>query len=523
MQTAGATMGRHGVQMAAERTGPREWWAWGALVALAAVARLIDLGSRPLQFDEGQISFAAYQLSAHGDYHYMPVLHGPLNVNLTALSHLVFGTADVANRIPAALAGSILVALAFTLRRRLGREAAFVGGVLLCFSPTLLYHSRFAREELELACITLALVAVAAQLVARPRRWHVEALGALLALSFATKEATFLHVPIGIVAGLAWWRRRGPARRRIDVPRAWWLSGAAVFVLVFVIAFGQFGTHLSGVWDGAYTGLRYWANEHGLHRGGEDWFAYLILLVAYELPLLVLGVIGAVWSVRRRHALGTGMTVAAILSLAIYSYAGERFAWLLVTTLLPLALLAGLGFATLWRARRWVAIAVTAPLAAMLVWSDVQVQVLRPNDPRELMTVAPTDAEVPRIALDLRERDARARAAGRPRPTIEIDPNFGSASPWAWYLRGLRAGYPDMAADTYAPTGDVLIVTEGSRALLGARLRGYDGRPFVMRSRRPPMGTGFSAGGLVRWFLHREPWQTVTPEREWLYERRRAP
>ena len=206
----------------------------------------------------------------------------------------------------------------------------------------------------------------------------------------------------------------------------------------------------------------------------------------------MLGAIGAVWSIRRRHALGTGMAVAAVLTLAIYSYAGERFAWLLVTTLIPLALLAGLGFAALWRSRRVVAVVVTAPLLAALVWSDVQVQILHPNDPRELMTVAPTDAVVPRIAAELRRRDARARAAGRPRPTIEVDPNYGSASPWSWYLRGLLGGYPDMAADTYVPRGDVLIVTDSSREILGARLRDYTGRPFVLRGRRPPMGTGFT-------------------------------
>ena len=51
----------------------------------------------------------------------------------------------------------------------------------------------------------------------------------------------------------------------------------------------------------------------------------------------MLGAIGAVRSLRRRHALGTGMTVATALTLAIYSYAGERFAWLLVTTLIGLA------------------------------------------------------------------------------------------------------------------------------------------------------------------------------------------
>jgi uncharacterized protein (TIGR03663 family) len=500
--------------------GPREAWAWGALVAVADVARIASLGSRPYQFDEGQVGYSAYRLSEFGDYHYLPVLHGPLNTDLSALGHLVFGTVDMANRVPAALAGALLVALAFSLRRVLGREAAFAAGVLLCFSPTLLYFSRFGREELVLAAVTLGFVAVAAQLVARPRRWHVEALGALLALSFATKEATFLHVPVGIAAGLAWLRLRGPDRRRLDTPLTWWLSGTAVFVLVFVILFGQFGTHLAGVWDGAYGGLRYWAHEHTLHRGGEDWFAYLILLVAYELALLVLGTIGAVWSLRRRHALGTGLTVAAMLTLAIYSYAGERFAWLLVTTLLPLALLAGLGFSALWRSRRLLAIAVTAPLAAALVWSDVQVQVLRPNDPRELMTVAPTNAAVPRIAADLRRRDERARAAGRARPTIAVDANFGSASPWSWYLRGLLAGYYDMAADTFAPRGDVLIVHETTRPLLAGRLGAYEGRPFVLRGRRPPMGTGFSVAGLGRWFVHRTPWGPVTREREWLYVRR---
>jgi uncharacterized protein (TIGR03663 family) len=500
----------------------RERWAWGALVAVAVAARFVDLGSRPYQFDEGQIGYAAYLLSAHGDYHYMPVLHGPLNYELSALSHLVFGTVDLANRVPAALAGSILVALAFSLRRQLGREAAFAAGVLLCFSPTLLYYSRFAREELVLACVTLGFVAVAAQVVARPRRWHIELLGALLALSFATKEATFLHVPIGIVAGVAWWRLRSPARRRLVIPLTWWLSGGAVFVLVFVILFGQFGTHLSGVLDGAYGGLRYWAHEHTLHRGGEDWFAYLILLVGYEVPLLVLGTIGAVWAVRRRHALGTGLSVAAVLTLAVYSYAGERFAWLLVTTLLPLALLAGLGVAALWRSGRLVTFAVAAPLAAVLIWSNVQVQILRPNDPRELMTVAPTSATVPRIAERLRLRDARARAADRVRPTIEVDRNQGAGSPWSWYLRGLPAGYPDMGADAFVPHGDVVIVTDSFRAKLAPRLSAYDGRPFVLRGRRPPMGSGFSAGGLVRWFVHRTPWAPVTREREWLYERRVA-
>jgi predicted membrane-bound mannosyltransferase len=114
-------MRRRGVRTAADPIGRREWWAWGALVAVSVLARFADLASRPYQFDEGQVAHAAYQLSEHGDYHYMPVLHGPLNYELTALSHLVLGQVDIANRIPAAIAGSILVLLALGLRQQLGR------------------------------------------------------------------------------------------------------------------------------------------------------------------------------------------------------------------------------------------------------------------------------------------------------------------------------------------------------------------------------------------------------------------
>ena len=53
-------MRRRGVRAAADPIGRREWWAWGALVALAVAARFADLGSRPYQFDEGQVAYAAY-------------------------------------------------------------------------------------------------------------------------------------------------------------------------------------------------------------------------------------------------------------------------------------------------------------------------------------------------------------------------------------------------------------------------------------------------------------------------------
>ena len=42
---------------------------------------------------------------------------------------------------------------------------------------------------------------------------------------------------------------------------------------------------------------------------------------------------------------------AFALSLAIYSWAGEKFAWLVLHPLLPLILLAGIGVQWLWESR----------------------------------------------------------------------------------------------------------------------------------------------------------------------------
>lgn len=46
----------------------RERRAWGLLIVGALTIRLLDLGSRPYQFDEGQIAYAAYLRELRAGY-----------------------------------------------------------------------------------------------------------------------------------------------------------------------------------------------------------------------------------------------------------------------------------------------------------------------------------------------------------------------------------------------------------------------------------------------------------------------
>ncbi len=144
----------------------------------------------------------------------------------------------------------------------------------------------------------------------------------------------------------------------------WWswrkfAIGAAVFYLIFVLFHTTFLTNPYGIGSGVIGALGYWLEQHGVQRGEQPWFYYLMLLPLYEfLPILV-GVGGGGFLLLsgrgervapregepahlNPRALWPWMTLWWFLvTLFLLSYAGEKMPWLLVHLALPLAFLAG--------------------------------------------------------------------------------------------------------------------------------------------------------------------------------------
>ena len=112
-----------------------------------SACRLWDLGSRAFHHDESIHGWFTFQLAYQGDYKYDPVYHGPVQYFMVAAAFRLLGDSDFSARLPAALGGVGLVAMAMLLRARFGRGAAFASGVLLALSPNLLYFTRFCRED----------------------------------------------------------------------------------------------------------------------------------------------------------------------------------------------------------------------------------------------------------------------------------------------------------------------------------------------------------------------------------------
>jgi uncharacterized protein (TIGR03663 family) len=170
-----------------------------AVLAVAATLRFWDLGSRAFHGDEAIHAGFAWQLADGRGYVHNPLTHGPFQFIGTALVFVLFGDSDYTARLLPALFGTALVALPFFLRGYLGRTGAIITSLLLAVSPTLLYFSRFAREDIYVAFFTLAMFICVWRYLHQPGRLYLYLTAALLALSFATKETAYIIVAMLLV------------------------------------------------------------------------------------------------------------------------------------------------------------------------------------------------------------------------------------------------------------------------------------------------------------------------------------
>ena len=205
------------------------------VTALALVLRLYDLGGRAMHHDESLHATFAFYLAEGRGYVHDPLMHGPLQFHVIAALFRLFGDGEAMARLLAALAGTALVAAPLLLRRSLGGVGTVVAALLLALSPSLLYFSRFARNDVVIALWTLLIVAA----VWRYReeggqRWLV-LLAATLALAFATKETVYLTVAVLLIyldvalARTLLARRPSRGRRRMFeaaalLPTAWLIA-----------------------------------------------------------------------------------------------------------------------------------------------------------------------------------------------------------------------------------------------------------------------------------------------------------
>jgi len=163
-----------------------------ALLLGALVMRLWQLDGRTMHYDEAIHLQAAWGLARGNDYLHSAWMHGPFQIEYTALFIWVFGDTDFTARVGYTFFGAALVGLPYFLKDYIGRAAAFFTAILLALSPVLLYFSRFGRNDIIMAFWAASLLVLLWRYSHEGRSRYLFMASAVMAFMFATKETAYI-------------------------------------------------------------------------------------------------------------------------------------------------------------------------------------------------------------------------------------------------------------------------------------------------------------------------------------------
>lgn len=357
--------------------------AVAVVVALSLFLRLVDLGGRPFHWDEARMGYWTLRYAETGIFEYRPVAGGPLLYVVGRWTIGLLGASDAVARLPVAVVGGLLPAVALLFRDVLDDLEATLLAVGLAVAPPLVYYSRFLRGDLLVAAFGLAALGCLVRVHATGNRRRIPAAAVFLALAVATSGfgvvllLTWLGAAILVLdhrrvadaspartreypaAGVAWARARSPTLARAA------LAALAVHVLAFAPrGFETASLSAPTTWPSvvsvatvgavrSFWGVRVMDRQYH----GTELLPPLLdhgsLLVETALPILVLGVGG--FLLDRYDTEGPRPVVAfcgfwAGLGLFLVPVASEVSApWLLVHTVTPMLVPAAVGGAAFLR------------------------------------------------------------------------------------------------------------------------------------------------------------------------------
>jgi uncharacterized protein (TIGR03663 family) len=169
---------------------------FAAILILAVVSRLYDLGVRVMSHDESLHTYFSWLLYKGDGYQHNPMMHGPWQFHLIALSYFLFGPSDFSARLPAAVFSIGTIGMAWYWRRYIGRTGGLIAALLMVISPTLLFYGRYAREDSYAIFSGVLMLYAILRYFEEGKTKHLYLISIALLLHFLDKETSFMYTAI---------------------------------------------------------------------------------------------------------------------------------------------------------------------------------------------------------------------------------------------------------------------------------------------------------------------------------------
>lgn len=259
---------------------------------VALILRFFLLDLKLFHHDEAVHAWFSFKLLTEGTYAYDPVYHGPLLYYTTASMFALFGDSDLIARIVPALLGSMMVLLVWPIYRLgyLGRRGALIAALFLAISPDMVYFSRFLRNDIFIAFFTLLLLVGLLYYLEYGQRRYVLVAALAAGLGCCSKE----NMPI-ILLIFGVFLTAAVVLKWVHLKKGWWVDfilGTAVMLAVGSLFYSSFGAHPEVLWTGAFQAIEHWTAMSSQQRLGGPPYFYILLLMLYEVPILLLALVG---------------------------------------------------------------------------------------------------------------------------------------------------------------------------------------------------------------------------------------
>ena len=163
------------------------------IMLVAFVTRFYNLGARVMSHDESLHTYFSWLLYKGDGYQHNPMMHGPLQFHLIALSYFLFGPNDFTARIPAALFNIATISLAWHWRRYLGKTGGLIAGILMVISPIMLFYGRYVREDPYAIFSGVLMLYTVLRYFESGQRKYLYLLAVTLLLHFIDKETSYIY------------------------------------------------------------------------------------------------------------------------------------------------------------------------------------------------------------------------------------------------------------------------------------------------------------------------------------------
>jgi len=444
----------------------RFWYISGLILVLFAFSRLYMLGARPMHHDEGMLAYFANKLAFEKDYIYTPQIHGPILFYFTAFFLKLFGGSSVTARLSVALCGIFLGLIPLFFRKDLGKKTAIIISILFLISPTILYYSRFLVHTSIYILFNLLFILFIWRFFKGFRTVDIMLASFFAAIMFGTSETSYIFLvamlsfilPFFLIDRkkfLAKWHElvRYAKSNYLDL-----LSSIMVFVLTWLVIYSVGLTNLKSLQISfpnpfsTDTGLGFWLAQNPNRLGGQPWYFYITLAFSYELPLILGYILATIYLIfNRKNTFMMYLFWWTTVNFGIFSWAGEKFPWLFLPSLVALSVYVGYYLGQIWQKSKTISKIIWIILIILTSFIAVRLAYFHPANTNELNVYVQTPdsfkTEIARITQ---------KCNGTSLDCVLINPSI--TWPLAWEFR--EFGRLDNLDRSPLPDGSKVVLTD---------------------------------------------------------------